>query len=215
VEWLLRIEPAVLLPGLAGVVLALLRAERHATVFLALWACGMLSAYSIIPYKTPWLALNIIVPLAACAGYAAQAAWHRWSAAVWYCTCALALGISVALCVSLNFYRYDDHEMPYVYVHAPRGLHDMLKAIERYGEAQGSGRNTRIAVVSPENWPLPWYLRNHPYASFPGKLSFDDNPRVLIARADQVAAIRARPDKWRELGVCALRPGVQLHVFVR
>jgi predicted membrane-bound mannosyltransferase len=38
-------------------------------LFAALWAIGILAAYSLVPYKTPWLALNFIVPLAIIGGY--------------------------------------------------------------------------------------------------------------------------------------------------
>jgi hypothetical protein len=34
-------------------------------LFCALWAFGLIAAYSLIPYKTPWLVLNFVVPLGA------------------------------------------------------------------------------------------------------------------------------------------------------
>jgi predicted membrane-bound mannosyltransferase len=37
-------------------------------LFSALWAFGLIAAYSLIAYKTPWLSLNFVVPLALASG---------------------------------------------------------------------------------------------------------------------------------------------------
>ena len=45
-------------------------------MFAALWSIGEIAAYSLIPYKTPWLMLNMTAPLALAAGYACEWAWE-------------------------------------------------------------------------------------------------------------------------------------------
>src|SRR5205807_4019871 len=69
-EWLRQEESPILLLGGIGVVAALIRARSYFTVFCAFWAMGIFTAYSLVPYKTPWLALSIILPLTIMAGYA-------------------------------------------------------------------------------------------------------------------------------------------------
>ena len=44
--------------------LAVLKPARRFALFAALWAFGLIAAYSLIAYKTPWLSLNFVVPLA-------------------------------------------------------------------------------------------------------------------------------------------------------
>jgi uncharacterized protein (TIGR03663 family) len=72
-SWLYRTEAHCLVLGAIGVFIALWRAESRRVVFLAYWAIGMFAAYSLIKYKTPWLALNMVLPLAVMGGYACGA----------------------------------------------------------------------------------------------------------------------------------------------
>jgi uncharacterized protein (TIGR03663 family) len=73
VNWLWQEESPILILAAVGSAVALFgRARLRFAVFVGAWAFGMLAAYSIIPYKTPWLALNFIVPLSIIAGYAVQ-----------------------------------------------------------------------------------------------------------------------------------------------
>src|SRR6185503_9327946 len=66
--WLWQEEAPVLVLGLMGTVVALVRARNYLTVFCAFWSIGICTAYSLVPYKTPWLALSIILPLIIMAG---------------------------------------------------------------------------------------------------------------------------------------------------
>ncbi|MDQ6653943.1 MAG: TIGR03663 family protein, partial [Acidobacteriota bacterium] len=70
--WLLRQESPLLVLGAIGAALAILQPTRSLALFSALWAFGLIAAYSLIAYKTPWLSLNFIVPLALISGTAIQ-----------------------------------------------------------------------------------------------------------------------------------------------
>ena len=74
--WLLRIEAPLLFLGAVGAVIVVVKPRNSLALFCALWAFGLIAAYSLIPYKTPWLVLNFIVPLAVIAGYAVQAIYE-------------------------------------------------------------------------------------------------------------------------------------------
>ena len=68
----MRQEGPVLFLGVVGAAIVVLKPKNSLALFAALWAFGLIAAYSLIPYKTPWLALNFIIPLALIAGYAVQ-----------------------------------------------------------------------------------------------------------------------------------------------
>lgn len=70
--WLLLQESPLLLLGTVGALVAILKPVKPFVLFSAFWAFGLLAAYSLIAYKTPWLALNFIVPLALASGAAIQ-----------------------------------------------------------------------------------------------------------------------------------------------
>jgi predicted membrane-bound mannosyltransferase len=73
--WLLLQESPLLVFGAIGAAVALLKPAKSLALFSALWAFGLLAAYSLIAYKTPWLALSFIVPLALISGVAIQCDW--------------------------------------------------------------------------------------------------------------------------------------------
>ena len=78
IEWLRQEESPLLLLGAAGAAIAVWRADNRFAVFTAQWAFGSLAAYSLVGYKTPWIALNFIIPLAIISGYALQSIYDRF-----------------------------------------------------------------------------------------------------------------------------------------
>jgi predicted membrane-bound mannosyltransferase len=79
VSWLGQEELPLLVLGVAGTTVAAVMRQRFA-LFAGLWAFGLLAAYSFIPYKTPWLTINFIIPLAIVAGYAVEVIHRMLSA---------------------------------------------------------------------------------------------------------------------------------------
>ena len=70
-KWLLAEESPVLALAALGALISLWRVRRNRfALFVALWGFGMLAAYSLINYKTPWLMLSMLVPFALAGGYA-------------------------------------------------------------------------------------------------------------------------------------------------
>jgi uncharacterized protein (TIGR03663 family) len=77
-EWLRQIESPLLLLGAIGAAIAVWRGDNRFALFAAQWAFGLLVAYSLVEYKTPWIALNFIVPLAIVGGYALEQLYRRF-----------------------------------------------------------------------------------------------------------------------------------------
>lgn len=73
VQWLWQAEAPILILAAVGSCVALFERRRNRfAIFAGAWGFGLLAAYSLISYKTPWLMLSFVVPLAIVGGYAVQ-----------------------------------------------------------------------------------------------------------------------------------------------
>ncbi|HKQ51063.1 MAG TPA: flippase activity-associated protein Agl23 [Pyrinomonadaceae bacterium] len=217
-DWLWQEEAPLLILGTAGAVLALIFRRRFA-LFAGAWAFGILAAYSLIPYKTPWLMINFTVPLAVVGGYAVQAIYDlsmEWTARVAAAAVALAaLTICGVQLVRLNFQHYDDDKYPYVYAHTYREFLPLVSEIDELAQRAGSGRETGITVTAPEYWPLPWYLRDYDRVGFFGRMTETQEPLVLGSEDQEAELAEALGDRYARAGSYPLRPGVTLVLFAR
>jgi uncharacterized protein (TIGR03663 family) len=216
--WLWQEEAPLLVLGAAGVVLAAVRADNRFVVFTALWALGITAAYSLVPYKTPWLTLNLIVPLAIIGGYAVSLI-YRWDESpqpiALAVVLAVALGIGGYQTVKLNFYHYDDDRYPYVYAHTRREFLSLVDEIKRLAARAGTGEQTTIAVTSPDYWPMPWYLRDYKRVGYHSRISVAGEA-IVVGSATQESELRtALGDQYQRVDSYALRPGVVLVLYVR
>ncbi len=221
-KWAWEIEAPILILSAIGTAIAFFRPRSTFAMFAGLWAFGLFAAYSIIPYKTPWLAISFIMPMCIIAGFAINelAAMKEAAAKVAAGILAVAAGGVLAYqSYILNFVRYDDNseEMPYVYAHTKREFLDLVAEIERYAEHSGKGKEAKIQIVSPDYWPMVWYMRDYSQAIFHGKLAPADSAQMIVAKTpDQDAEVMRRYSADYELiGNYGLRPGVDLALFVR
>lgn len=220
VKWLLKIESPILILSAVGALIALIKARHKFAVFAAFWAFGLFLAYTIIPYKTPWLALSFLLPMAIIAGYGinelclARDAVLKMLAGL---LTAAAIGILGYQSYDFNFVRYDDDSIPYVYAHTTRGFLDLVKQIEFYAEKSGKGRDATIEVVSPDYWAMPWYTRDYPKANYHGRIVPSATSEMIVAKKDDQEAdvIREYSAHYKWVGTYPLRPGVELLLLVR
>lgn len=193
VRWLVAEESGLLLLGGAGVLLAVWRANSRFIVVAALWAVGIIAAYSLIPYKTPWLALNFIVPLAIMGGYAVETIYRLSAEAGRRALVAgvtiVALGFGAYQAVQLNFFHYDDERYVYVYAHTVRELLPLIEDVNLAANQAGTGRETGITVTAVDYWPLPWYLRDYNKVGYFGRLSPPSEP-IIICSEQQEAELK-------------------------
>ncbi len=224
IKWLVKQEGPLLFLGAGGAALVVLKPKNSLALFCALWSFGLIAAYSLIPYKTPWLMLSFLVPLALIAGYAIQAIYEmdRGQLRGISVTLFIATSISLYQCVDLNFINYDNDKQRYVYVyaHTKRNLLDLVNEIERIAREE-SGGTTGISIVSPDYWPLPWYLRNYSRVGYFGRMAPSSEP-LIIANANQKDEIDSRFGEFYEQvrsnepgGTFELRPGVSLLLYRR
>ena len=93
-KWGMEIEAPIFILSAIGIAIAFIKARHRFAMFAGLWAFGLLAAYSIIPYKTPWLALSFLLPMCLAAGYGINEI-ARAGSNVWR-TAALILGFGAA-----------------------------------------------------------------------------------------------------------------------
>ncbi len=225
-KWLLKLESPILILSSIGFLIALVKARHRFALFAGFWAFGLLAAYTIIPYKTPWLALSFILPMCIIAGYGinelivsrqvAKGIWRILSIVSGIFLTIAAVGVLGYQTYDLNFQKYDDDSMPYVYAHTRRGFLDLIKEIERYADKSGKGKDASIEVVSPDYWSMPWYMREYPKAIFHGSLIDATTAEMVVASDAQTGKLNERYGAhYKVAGKYPLRPGVDLYLLVR
>jgi uncharacterized protein (TIGR03663 family) len=136
--------------------------------FLAFYALFLAVIYSLIPYKTPWLALNFWLPIALFAGLTIQSLWciparsagHRTAIRA----CCILAGAMAATLIAHDthqrvFLHPADETNPYAYAHTSEDLLGLPEEIEKLAH-QNAISAPSIAVIAADPWPLPWYLRH-------------------------------------------------------
>jgi len=222
--WLVRIEAPLLFLGAIGAAIIVLKPRNSLALFCALWAFGLIAAYSLIPYKTPWLILNFVAPLALIAGYAIQWIYEmdhgqlRLVSVVFL----IAIGVGTYQSIDLNFINYDNDDSKYVYVyaHTTREMLDLVNQVEQIAK-ENSGPTTGISIISPDYWPLPWYFRNFTRVGYYGRMAATTEPIIIANENQRVDVERNFGELYRQVeskspgGSFQLRPGVNLLLYVR
>lgn len=219
-KWGMKVESPILILSALGALIALLKAKHRFAMFTAFWAFGLFAAYSIIPYKTPWLALSFLLPMCLIAGYGIGELLTSKNLIVKISAAVLAVSGTALLAYQtydLNFVRYDDEEMAYVYAHTKRGFLDMLREIDHYADKSGMGKDAVIEIVSPDYWPMTWYVSEYNHANFHGQLVNVTTSEMIVAKKDDqdAAMIQKYSTNYKYVGVYPLRPGVNLVLLVR
>jgi uncharacterized protein (TIGR03663 family) len=252
VWWLLLQESPLLILGALGATLAVLKPAKSFPLFSALWSFGLIAAYSLIAYKTPWLSLNFVLPLALISGFTFEWFYEelgKWDVDKTTRRCILAGILLLAIgplpgvarafdqkeihtktfipgyqTIDLNFINYDNDNRYYVYVyaHTRRETLKLVDEINRLAERTHQGTETGITMVSPDYWPLPWYLRDYKRVGYFGDMTPSNEP-IIIAKQEQAAEVQATfGDRYQQVysgfntaGSFPLRPGVDLLLYTR
>jgi predicted membrane-bound mannosyltransferase len=170
--------------------------------------------YSLIPYKTPWLALNLWLPLTLFAAIAVESLW-RWglvrfrrraTVAAFGILAALA-GAGIAHDTRQRVFLYPaDESNPYAYAQTSEDILGLPAEIADWARQNGIA-TPRITVIASDPWPLPWYLRHFSQVGFwqPGQQAKDANFYVTSTEAADQYAGQLKNFRPEFFGV---RPGV-------
>ena len=189
--------------------------RRGASPYQWLAYYGMLIAiiYSLIPYKTPWLALNLWLPLTLFAASAVESLW-RWGTTKFprratipaFCVLASLTGVVIAHDTRQRVFLYPaDENNPYAYSQTSEDILGLPAEIADLARQNGI-TTPRITVIAADPWPFPWYLRHFSEVGFwqPGQQSGDADFYITSTEAADQYADRLKGFRPEFFGV---RPG--------
>jgi len=147
-------------PALLGLIVAVRLAWPAPAMlrYLAIYGLGVLAAYSIVPYKTPWCIISILWPFALLFGAGVAEFRKKLPWAVISLIACIALAGSLVLCIRLNFRHCTDPAEPYVYVQTQPGIAVITEPL--LGMAERDPRNHELSgmIMLDSYYPLPWIL---------------------------------------------------------
>jgi len=145
--------------------------------YLAIYGLGVLIAYSIVPYKTPWCIISILWPFALLFGCAVEELWQqtRFRPVVGL-VAGLLLTVSLLVTLRLNFRHFTDPSEPYVYVQTMPEISVLTEPV--LGLAAQDSRNHAMSgqIALESYYPLPWIFGDFTRIGYYGK---EEMPTVL------------------------------------
>jgi uncharacterized protein (TIGR03663 family) len=179
-------------PALIGLVWSVRYAWPGPAVprLLAILGGGVLLAYSLVPYKTPWCIAAIMWPWFIFFGAAVTAAGKRWAALA----AALLLALSLAQAIRLNFFHFEADNEPYVYVQTFRAMGKFTGPLVELAAADPRRHLTAGAIYLESYYPLPWVLGAFPHIGYHGGEIPAELPdaQFHVIEAEKADALRAR-----------------------
>jgi len=131
--------------------------------------------YSYIPYKTPWLIINISTPLIFC--FALSLRYFSKKEVVLISSLVVLLNINDIYKAN---YKYTDSKLnPLYYTHTSLSFLTFLQDLEDY--VNNLDKKPKIAMAVNNPWPIPYYLRDYA-VGYIGK-----NAKIDIENYDIVA----------------------------
>ncbi|WP_162601409.1 flippase activity-associated protein Agl23 [Occallatibacter savannae] len=199
---------------------AMRRSQPSSYTFIAIYLILIGSIYSLIPYKTPWLALNLWLPLALLAGGASEMLWQAATSHAFGRVAIPALGVlAVLVAASIAhdtrervFLHPADEQNPYAYAHTTDDILGLPAEISELARRAGI-TSPRIAVIASDPWPLPWYLRHFSQVGF-------WQPSQQPAHADFYITSTDSAEQYRDLlkdyraDFFGVRPGVLILLWL-
>ncbi len=127
--------------------------------YIAIAGGGVLLAYSIIPYKTPWCIISILWPFYL-TGAAAVLEFGERLGRRMLITALAAVAISASLvpCVRLNFRDFTDDSEPYVYVQTYTDIAELTGPLLREAKQRPAAYHLPGIIALESYYPLPWIL---------------------------------------------------------
>lgn len=211
--WLMARYEWPSLLGLAGCFVLMLPADARIR-WIAICGGGVLLAYSLIPYKTPWCVISVIWP------FLFTGAWLVWRLPTRWAVSAITL-LSLAnflWMARLNFFEFTNDGEPYVYVQTYEEAGEALKKLVDAADEDPRFLHAPGRVILESYYPVPWILGDFTSVGYysEGEVPAQITDTFIICRGDDVERVRsALKGSYREIEF-RLRSGVEdCHLFLR
>jgi uncharacterized protein (TIGR03663 family) len=198
----------------SGLIITIAKRDRSPFGFLAYYGLFLGVIYSLIPYKTPWLSLNLWLPLSLFAARAVEsfcrlAAKRLGNHVAIPVVCVMGAVVSALIAHDTwqrVFAQPTDENNPYAYAHTSEDLLGLSAEISDLARQNGIA-SPRIAVIASDPWPLPWYLRRFSQVGFwqPGQQPGEADFYITSTDVSEQYADRLRSYRPEFFG---MRPGV-------
>jgi predicted membrane-bound mannosyltransferase len=210
-----KFESPILLFGILGLIL-LDKRKDPVLIFTSSWVVLAFSINSAIPYKTPWLVLNLLLPMILLAAkfieYLISNFQTKFIKAIFTVISILIIIRNGYASIDVSFINYDKDDREIVYVQT---LRDIKKLSEKTLELtkKFNGDSTKINYLSPDEWPLPWYFRDLTYVSYCKTVTDQPDAPIIIAKKDQSRDLESKLKNRYKKEDYTLRPGVDLVLY--
>ncbi len=215
--------------GVLGAVFSLLRKKKYQMEssaalgrFLAFTTILLTLIYSVIPYKTPWCVLSMLLGFILLAGIGASELIRRIPGTVGKMVIVLLLSAGCAQLMlqsyRTSFVAYTDPRNPYVYAQTVPDIGELQKRLDILAAASRKGNNTVIKVFSVDNyyWPLPWNLRRFSNIGYWNSVPSDPDAPIVLASPEFDVELTHKLDATHLMtGYFGIRSGVFLQAWVR
>ena len=152
-------------------------------IFLAYtlaWSTLSFVVYSFVKYKTPWLILNLTLPLILLLCAWINLLFERKASLLFFLSGSILFWSGV-VSLHFNFKNLSSKTNPLMYVHTHQGMLDLVSDIKNYIQDKPK---SRILVGVDQYWPLPYYLRDYAdklaYLSDPKPKNYTKEYQVMI-----------------------------------
>jgi len=172
--WCLLIT--IIVPMLLYFKRELFREHLNLATYLFWLSLSSLVVYSLIPYKTPWLIINITLPSILLLGTTVS---HLFKPIRQIVTVVLVTA-SIALTVRYTFLIPYGPSNPFSYVHTHQGSIELANEIKQHNSEFPESR----ILIAVSSWPLPYYLREIKdrvdYVTFEGSKINYENYSIIV-----------------------------------
>ena len=195
-------------------------------VFLSFYTLAALTAYSIIPYKTPWTILSVQWALTLLAGVGAQWLFLLFRGRFMHVVLTLGLMVGIwHLCSQTMITLHDPvaarHNVnqanlsaPYVYSHTSVSGVKLAARLQELATLAPKEFSAQV-INMDSGWPLPWYLRDLNNIGYQIKVPDTITAPVVVVDAALLPAVQARLGaRPYEPDFFSLRPGVNVALLV-
>ncbi len=161
--------------------------------YIAIYGVGTLAAYSIVHYKTPWCIISIAWPFLFTFGAGIVLLLGK-SRRIGQLTAAVALVVSLVLCVRLNYYRCTTDTEPYVYVQTYNDINKLTDPLLKLARRNPTYYQLMGHIIRTSAYPLPWILGDFPRIGYyeNNHLPTPIDGDFLLVQEDKIAAVEGK-----------------------